>query len=220
MFQTSQFPRFFIATLFGFASLQAQSAALMGFEDSAMFMSEVGRYNQEFMLNYSPSAGHAFGVEVMRMSGKNEQATTLTGLNYTGLIHRWNMPAAQANVWFMGSVGEAHGQFSGFTYSPSIQFDYETTRVYLLAKTRLIRAPNMNYDTAAIQAGFSFYEADFDDTQPWFIVEAKTMRNTEPSLQVTPALRLINKNYFVELGVTNPFDKNERAPRLNVMFTF
>ena len=183
-------------------------------------MTEIGRYNQEFMLNYSPKVGHAFGVEVMRMSGKNEDATTLTGLNYTGLIKRWNMPAAQANFWFNGSIGEAHGLYSGFSYTPSLQFDYETTRLYFLAKTRLIRAPHMNYDTAAIQAGFSFYEAGFDETQPWFVFEAKTMRNTEPALQITPALRLINKSYFLEFGVTNPFDKNERTPRLNLMFVF
>ncbi len=199
---------------------QIKAAALMGFEDSAMFMSEVGRYNQELMLNYSPVVGHAFGVEVMRMSGKNEEASTLTGLNYTGLMHRWNMPAAQANLWFMGGFAEAHGLYSGFAYTPSVQFDYETTRLFFLAKARLIRAPHMNYDTAAIQAGFSFYEVGFDETQPWFVLEAKTMRNTAPSLQVTPALRLINKNYFVELGVTNPFDQHERTPRLNLMFVF
>ncbi len=220
MFQTSKLKRFFIASLLVFASSQANAAALMGFEDSAMLMSEVGRYNQEFMLNYSPAVGHAFGVEVMRMSGKNEEATTLTGLNYTGLIKRWNMPAAQANLWFMGGLAEAHGLYSGLAYTPSVQFDYETTRLFFLAKTRLIRAPHMNYDTAAIQAGFSFYEAGFDETQPWFVLEAKTMRNTEPALQITPALRFINKNYFVELGVTNPFDQHERTPRLNLMFVF
>jgi hypothetical protein len=78
----------------------------------------------------------------------------------------------------------------------------------------------MNYDTAVVQTGFSFYETSFDGTQPWFVLEAKTMRNTEPALQVTPALRLINKNYFLELGVTNPFQGEGFAPRLNAMFVF
>ena len=220
MFEKTVFRQLLVATLLSITSLQTSAAALMGFEDSAMLMTEIGRYNQEIMLNYSPVVGHAFGVEVMRMSGKNEDSTTLTGLNYTGLIHRWNMPAAQANFWFNGSIGEAHGLYSGFSYTPSVQFDYETTRLYFLAKTRLIRAPHMNYDTAVIQAGFSFYEAGFDETQPWFVLEAKTMRNTEPALQVTPALRFINKSYFLEFGVTNPFENNERTPRLNVMFVF
>lgn len=200
--------------------LPVHAAALMGFEDSAMLMTEIGRYNQEWMLNYSPSFGHAIGVEQMRMSGKGEQATTISGINYTGLIKRWNLPAAQANVWFNGSVGEASGQYDGFAYTPSLQFDVESTRLYFLAKARMIRAPNMNFDTAAVQAGFSFYETGFDQTQPWFVLEAKTMRNNDPSLQLTPALRLINKNYFLEFGVTNPWQGEGFAPRLNAMFVF
>jgi hypothetical protein len=199
---------------------QSQAAALMGFEDSAMMMTEIGRYNQEWMLNYSPKIGHAFGVEVMRMSAKREQATTIVGLNYNGLIKRWNMPHAQANVWFQGSIGEASGLYDGFAYTPSLQFDAETTRLYFLAKARLIRANDMTYDTAVVQAGFSFYETSFDATQPWFVLEAKTMRNTEPSLQITPAIRLINKNYFFEFGVTNPFQGESFAPRVNAMFVF
>jgi len=118
----------------------------------------------------------------------------------------------------MGGLGAATGGASGFAYTPSIQFDYETTRLYFLSKLRLIRASDMNFDTASIQAGFSFYEAGFDETQPWFVLEAKTMRNFNPGLQVTPALRLINKDYFLEFGVTNPFDKQERTPRINFMF--
>lgn len=210
----------FVATLFSIISLPSYAAALMGFEDSTMLMTEIGEYNQEFMINYAPSVRHAFGVEVMRMSPKGEEATTMTGLNYTGLLKRWNFPSAQANVWFMGSVGEAKGQFDGFSYSPSVQFDYETTRLYFLAKVRMLRAPGMNNDVAAIQAGFSFFETDFDQTQPWFVLEAKTTRNFDPGTQITPALRFINKNYFLELGVTNPFDKDERTPRLNLMLTY
>jgi hypothetical protein len=209
-----------LAAAYVMYSAQSQTAALMGFEDSAMMMTEIGRYNQEWMLNYSPKIGHAFGVEVMRMSAKREQATTIVGLNYNGLIKRWNMPHAQANLWFQGSIGEASGLYDGFAYTPSLQFDAETIRLYFLAKARLIRANDMNYDTAVVQAGFSFYEASFDETQPWFVLEAKTMRNTEPSLQITPAIRLINKNYFFELGVTNPFQGESFAPRVNAMFVF
>jgi hypothetical protein len=210
----------YVASLALFVMPSCYAAALMGFEDSTMMMTELGRYNQEWMLNYSPSLGHAFGLEVMRMSAKHEQATTITSLNYTGLLKRWNMPSAQANLWFSGGLGEANGQYSGASYTPSLQFDVESTRLYFLAKARMIRSSDMNYDTASIQTGFSFYETQFDETQPWFVVEAKTMRNTDPALQLTPAIRLINKSYFLEFGITNPFDGHERAPRVNLMLVF
>lgn len=198
----------------------SHAAALMGFEDSTMLMSEANRYSQEFMVNYSPTVGHAFGVEVMRMSPRDDASTTMTGVNYTGLLKRWNLPNAQANVWFSGALGEAQGAADGLAYSPSLQFDYETTRVYFLAKSRWIRAPGMKNDTAAIQAGVSFFETGFDETQPWFVVEAKTIRDFSPSLQITPAIRLINKNFFFELGVTNPFQGQGFTPRVDAMFVF
>ena len=209
-----------VALLFVLVSMQAHAAALMGFEDSYMFKTEASKYSQELMFNYAFSVRHALGVEVMRMSPKGKGETIMTGLNYTGLLKRWNLPHAQANFWFTTSIGEANGEHDGFSYSPGIQLDYETTRVYFLAKARLLRAPGMNNDTAAIQGGFAFYEAGFDETQPWFVIEAKTTRNFNPSMQVTPALRLINKNFFLELGVTNPFDRDERAAKLNLMFTY
>lgn len=210
----------FLLASFLLVSAKTNAAALMGFADSTMVMGEATEYSQELMVNYSPSVGHAVGVELMRMSGINEKPTNIAALSYTGLLKRWNMPSGQANLWFMGGVGEATGEASGFAYTPSIQFDYETTRLYFLSKLRLVRAPDFNNDMISLQAGFSFYEAGFDETQPWFVIEAKNTRNFNPGTQITPALRLINKDYFLEFGITNPFDKQERTPRFNFMLVF
>ena len=199
----------------------AQAAALMGFADSVMLMGETGHDYQEVMLNYSPEVGHAWGVEYMRMEDKDGMQSSISALNYTGLIKRWNMKGGQMNLWFTGGVGESHGdEGHGLAYTPGMQFDYETTRLYFLAKARLVRAPGMNYDTATIQGGFSFYETGFDQTQPWFVLEARTMRNMSPAFQLTPALRFINKDFFLELGVSSPFDPEHRGPRANFMFLF
>jgi hypothetical protein len=200
-------------------TLPAQAAVLMGFKDSAMFMSEFSRDRKELMLNYSPAVGHAFGVETMWMRGE-KHTNLITNINYTGLIKRWNMPGGQANLWFMTGIGEVSGDSSGFSYSPGVQFDYETTRVYFLAKARMVRAPHIQYDTYSVQGGFSLYETSFEETQPWFVVEARTTEGTAMRNEITPALRLINQNYFLELGITNPWDSESRTPRLNLMLTF
>jgi len=200
-------------------AMQVQAAALMGFADSFMVMGEASEDYQEVMANYSPVVGHAYGIELMRMRDKDGMTSTISALSYTGLIKRWNMPGAQANLWFTGGIGESHGDDqSGFAYTPSVQFDWETKRLYFLAKARMVRAPGMNFDNATLQAGFSFYEAGFDETQPWFVLETRTMNNMDPAFQVTPMLRFINKNYFLEVGVTNPFQDN--MPRLSLMFVF
>ena len=201
--------------------VSAQAAALMGFADSGMLMGEVGRYYQEIMVNYSAKLGHAFGAEYMRMEDEDDSVSSISAFNYTGLIQRWNMKGGQMNLWFTGGLGASHGgEEQGLAYTPGLQFDYETTRLYFLAKARLVRAPGMNFDTATIQGGFSFYEAGFDETQPWFVLEARTMRNMSPAFQLTPALRFINKDFFLELGVSSPFDPEHRGPRANFMFLF
>jgi hypothetical protein len=212
-------PVVFVTTML--CAINVQAAALMGFADSIMAMGEFSEDYQEAMVNYSPVVGHAFGTEFMRMRDKGGMTSTISALSYTGLLKRWNMPRAQANLWFTGGIGESHGDDqSGFAYTPSVQFDYETTRLYFLTRLRMVRAPGMNFDSASVQAGFSFYETGFDQTQPWFVVEARTMHNMSPAFQVTPALRFINKNYFLEVGITNPFEKDDRMPRLNLMFVF
>jgi hypothetical protein len=98
--------------------------------------------------------------------------------------------------------------------SPGLQLDYETTRVYFAANTQLYRAEQINHDMVSLRTGFSFYETEFDETQPWFIIEARRMHDLSDKTEITPMLRLINKDYFIEAGVNN-----SRQFRFNFMYT-
>ena len=99
--------------------------------------------------------------------------------------------------------------------APGISADYETTRVYLSGSLRLYRAPGIKHDYAAIRAGFSFYEVDYDEMQPWLILEARRMRGLSEKTEITPMLRFIDKRYFVEVGVNNM-----KQGRFNFMYIF
>ncbi len=118
-----------------------------------------------------------------------------------------------------GSSGSAPG-VNGFgktrtMVSPGLSVDWETTRLYLSATARLFRAEGLNHDYGAVRAGFSFYEVDYEETQPWLIVEARRMRGLSHRTEVTPMLRLIHNRYFVELGVNTM-----KQPRFNFMYIF
>ena len=93
--------------------------------------------------------------------------------------------------------------------------DYETTRVYLAATARLYRAEDLNHDFASIRAGFSFYEVDYDEIQPWLVIEARRMHDLSGKTEITPLLRLVHNRFFVEAGVNN-----SRQARANLMYTF
>ena len=176
-------------------------AAPMGFEGSVMTM---GDFNQNW-----------------REVGFNYAITSRDALGLTRLLSRWNLTDAQSNLWLFMGLGEIRGSANNQSIdskviaSPGFQFDYETTRIYFATTHKLYRASNLNHDTTSIRAGFSFYEADYDKTQPWFILETKYTNQMSDKIEVIPMLRLINKNIFVEGGVNN-----SGQPRLNLMYTF
>jgi len=109
-------------------------------------------------------------------------------------------------VWFFAGAGAIRGNdFAGskWALAPGVQVDYETTRIYLAATARLYRADDLNHDFASVRAGFSFYEADYDEIQPWVVLEARRMRGLSDKTEITPMLRLVHDRYLVELGVNN-----------------
>lgn len=204
---------------------QPAAAGPMGFKDSFMAMGDFNNNWREAFVNYAVTPRDAFGISATYMRSDDKTKTrTLEEVTYTRLLSRWNMPHAQANLWFMGGIGALQGEnvrvgknddFDKTMITPGIQVDYETTRIYFAATHRIYRASNMNHDYSAVRAGFSFYEAGYDETQPWFILEGRHMNGLSDKIEVTPMLRLINKSFFVEAGVNN-----SREPRLNFMFIF
>jgi hypothetical protein len=198
-------------------------AGPMGFQGSWMTMGDIGPNWREVFFNYALTPRDAIGfAQTYMQADDNSRSRNLSEITYTRLLQRWNQPDAQANLWFVGGVGEmwlhdrnADQQTSRIAISPGIQADYETTRIYFSAMHRLYRASDINHDYSTVRAGFSFYESAYDKTQPWFLVEARTMNDLSDRIEVTPMLRLINRNYFVEAGVNN-FGQ----PRCNFMYIF
>jgi hypothetical protein len=188
-----------------------------------MVMGDMGPNWREVFVNYAITPRDAVGLSQTYMRADDDsRSRDLTELTYTRLLHRWNQPAAQANLWFLGGIGELRrhdreiNRYSNqAAVSPGIQADYETTRVYFSALHRLYRASDLNHDYSAVRAGFSFFESHYEQTQPWLIVEARTMNGLSERTEITPMLRFINRSYFIEAGANN-FGQ----PRVNFMLIF
>jgi len=191
----------------------------MGFKDSWMAMGDFSPNWQEVFVNYALTPRDALGASTLYMRSDDERKNRqLADVTYTRLVERWNMPQAQANIWFLGGIGYLTGNdFVGSKAmaSPGIQVDYETTRVYASATARLYRADGIHHDFASARLGFSFYEVDYDEVQPWLVLEARRMTGLSNSVEVTPMLRLIHNRFFFELGVSN-----STQGRINFMYIF
>ncbi len=191
----------------------------MGFKESWMAMGDFSPNWQEVFVNYAMTPRDALGASALYMRSDDEsKSRQLADVTYTRLLKRWNLPQAQANIWFLGGLGPVTGNdFVGFKFmaSPGIQADYETTRVYASATARLYRADSINHDYASARLGFSFYEVDYDEIQPWLVLEARRMAGLSDKTEVTPMLRLIHNRFFIELGVSN-----SAQGRINFMYIF
>ena len=194
-------------------------AGPMGFKDSTMAMGDFGPNWREAWVNHAFTSRDAIGAGGLRMRSDDKRLTRdFAELTYTRLVKRWNAEHSQANFWFVGGAGLLRGNdFSGTKtmLAPGVSFDWETTRLYLSGAARLYRARGINHDYASMRAGFSFYEVDYDEVQPWFIVEARRMRGLSDRTEITPMLRLIHNRYFIEAGVNTT-----KQARLNFMHIF
>jgi hypothetical protein len=233
MASSSRFPvrlrRLFFTLLPGLAGAWAPAAhALpMASEGAVMAMADLNSGGErDLAVNYAVTGRDAFGVMVARWqepmlhAGLHAQhrEREAAGLTYTRLVKRWNMPHAQANLWFVGSAGRARGE--GWAdersyWSPAVMADFETTRLYLGAGIEPMRGTGLRHDALWVRAGFSFYEVDYEQVQPWFILEAKRTRYADEQRSVvTPTLRFIHRGLFVELG------HNREGTQFNVMWAY
>ena len=194
-------------------------AAPMGFKDSWMAMGDVGPNWKEAWANYALTARDALGGGgIFMRSDDGSRHRSLEEISYTRLMARWNLPDAQANVWLFAGLGSIRGNdFSGsrVAATPGLQVDFETTRIYASATGRLYRARGIDHDFAAARLGFSFYETDYDEVQPWMVVEARRMRGLSDKVEITPMLRLVHNRYFLELGINTA-----GKARANLMYVF
>ncbi|MES2976988.1 MAG: hypothetical protein V4731_01070 [Pseudomonadota bacterium] len=194
-------------------------AGPMGFKDSVMAMGDLSPNWREGWANYALTPRDAVGGGGVEMRSDDGRLKRQFGeLTYTRLLSRINGEHSQANFWFIGGAGSVRGNDFGGSrtmFAPGISADYETTRIYASATLRLYRAEGLRHDFASVRSGFSFYEVDYDETQPWLIVEARRMKGLSDSTEITPMLRLIHNRYFVEFGVSSM-----KQARLNFMYIF
>jgi len=133
---------------------------------------------------------------------------------------RINEIESQTNLWLFTETGLINVEKNNrdndrFYVSPTIQFAHETRRIYTMVSHQILRVAHDNFDTTKAKAGFSFYKTEYNETQPWFILEVSHTNSMSDKLEVIPTIRLINKALYFEAGVSTEGD-----PKLHLMYTF
>lgn len=179
-------------------------AAPMGFKNSWMIMGDLSKPYYDLSANYATTINDAYGFSLSQTQYNRSTSTSRTAeVIYVRKVKRWNMPEAQANVWFAGGVGatkDSKLDETRATASLGVQLDYETTRFYSMVATRTSFAGGMTSTNSTVRLGVSFYEVDYDQAQPWIVIEARRIEVESKQYEFTPLIRVIHNKYFIEAG--------------------
>ncbi|MDC6484878.1 hypothetical protein PQZ09_02975 [Methylophilaceae bacterium] len=194
-------------------------AAPMSFKGSITSMTTISKDYSSIESSYAITSKDSLGLRIFENKGSDYKIKS-GELFHLRKLMRINAINSQTNLWLFtaaGTMSVKKGlQNKHYSYlSPTLQFDYETKRVYGLISHKVLRAGHENFDTSKIEAGFSFYETGFNETQPWFIFKVKNTNSIFNKVEYTPTLRLINKAIFMDAGLSTAGD-----PSIHLMYTF
>jgi hypothetical protein len=177
-------------------------------------------WNQPFMsddwITYSFWPDAAIAARHMRwdMPGGRSQFYA-PQLDY--LVHRWNLPDAQANIYAYGSYGAMN--FQDQTRGAGLagaEADAESRKLFASARyEHMWSGLGPDFYDAQFRVGAAPYEAEFNEVASWFMLQYSYHPMLTRKHSLTPLLRLFYKSVLFEAGVSTDADW-----MLNFMFHF
>jgi hypothetical protein len=197
------------------------TAKPIAFADGTTVMAEYGAGTmKELQVFYAPRFDYSVGAgHVDFNSDVNGRAEHITYGRLNWLAQRWNLDAAQANVFVWGGAGAATGdRFSGtrLAGNAGAQADYETRRIYASLKTDLQQSSEFSDRVDTLQLGLAPYKHDYGGLATWFLFQARHYTgDLHSGIETALLLRLFKGGAWVEAGVTKA-----GKPQVMAMFNF
>jgi hypothetical protein len=205
----------------------AASALPVGFKDSWMTMGEISKDFSDTSVVYTfdqKAAVIGAGVKFKwQQSPTQTRRVNMAEAELAYRLARWNFPEAQANIYLQGGVGSAGSNFFAGRQTVGlvgVQLDYETRRIYTALKWHGSYAKDFDYTRTSLAGGFSFYKTEYDEWQPWLVLEATRVGGSaKDATEYTSYIRFIHKTLFIEAGAPFKSGKSEGL-KVNFRYTF
>ncbi|MFC5592223.1 hypothetical protein [Lysobacter niastensis] len=186
----------------------AAAAKPIAFAKGTTVMAEYGAGTMnEVQVFHAPRYWWSVGGGWLELSSEDgDKLRHITYARANLLAKRWNLPAAQANVFVWGGLGRATGNdFDGSDLARNVGFqtDYETRRVYAAFRADLQESDHFSHRIDTLQLGWAPYAHDYDTLATWFVVQGRRYTGdlfdgTETALLV----RFFKGGTWVEFGAT------------------
>jgi len=187
----------------------AAHAKPIAFANGYTAMAEYGAGTMvEVQAFYAPSFRYSVGVDYLALqSDLDDSSRDITYARFNYLPKRWNMEAAQANLFVWGSLGSARiseTDHREFAWNAGGQLDYETRRIYGSLRTDYHEAPSYDYRIDTLQLGIAPYKHDYQTLAVWFVVQARQYTGgLHDGIEWAGLLRLFKRSVWLEAGVTD-----------------
>lgn len=152
-------------------------------------------------LHYSPTATYSVGYKGIYMKDKD---MSLHAVQLNNLIKRWNMPAAQANIYLKSGIGfganEDTSRAAAFT---GLAADIEDRRFFASYENNVISAGNLDKGfTQHIRLGVAPYIGDYGDLHTWIMLQGEHHPGEENTFDARPILRFFKGFDLLEVGTS------------------
>ena len=192
-------------------SLAATSLAAkpIAFARGSTVMAEYGAGTMnEVQAFYAPRYWWSAGGGALELSSDDGALSRrVVYARVNALARRWNLPAAQANVFVWGGLGRATGNdFAGATLARNLgfQIDRETRRSYAAFRSDLVDSAHFSHRIDTLQLGWAPYAHDYDTLATWIVLQGRHYTGgLYDGVESALLLRLFKRGTWVEVGVTH-----------------
>lgn len=154
----------------------------------------------QFDLLYTLNPSFSVGVRHDYFRSDHVNSDTVQ-INY--LLHRWNNPGSQGNLYLQGGVGAAYkGDSQRAAAYTGIAADWESRRWFLSYENHFFDAGDMErFAHHAARVGVAPYIGKYGDVHTWLMLQTDYYSNEDKRFSVTPLVRLFKGNDLAEFGV-------------------
>jgi hypothetical protein len=154
--------------------------------------------------HYSPTYKYSVGYkgEYFR-----KDQIALNGIQLNRLVKRWNLPAAQGNIYFKSNLGNANksGQNELFGFA-GMAGDFETRKYFISYENRYYKSDGRILDHFEQNAriGIAPYVANYGSLHTWLMLQVSHQPEFEgDEVVTTPLVRIFKGPHMAEFGVSS-----------------
>ncbi|MDA9231038.1 hypothetical protein N9O56_00510 [Rickettsiales bacterium] len=155
-------------------------------------------------LHYSPSYKYSIGYKSEYLRENN---ISLNSLQLNNLIKRWNLPAAQGNLYLKSNIGNAAKSKNNEIYSAlGLATDFETRRYFISYQNNYYKSDGdvISIFQQNIQFGIAPYVANYNNIHSWVMIRIDHEPDSDDNKIIkTGLIRLFKGVNLLELGITS-----------------